>query len=243
MKGVILAGGLGTRLLPLTKVTNKHLLPIGDNPMIYYPIHRLIDAEIKEIMIITGIEHCGAIMSLLGSGEQFGCSFTYKVQDKPDGIAGALKLCKNFVGEDKFAVVLGDNIFEDSIKNYVDYFSKADKNCMLFLKKVEHPERFGVAKFKGENLVKIVEKPKNPPSDYACIGIYFYSPKVFEILENISMSHRGEYEISDVNTYFLNYKDCYYNILKGIWTDAGTFDSYRKTNIIVNSRNFLKETS
>jgi glucose-1-phosphate thymidylyltransferase len=243
MKGVILAGGLGTRLMPLTKVTNKHLLPIGEYPMLYYSIDRLIDAGILEIMIVVGVEHCGDIMRLLGSGEEFGCSFTYKVQDKPDGIAGALKLCKNFVGDSKFAVILGDNIFEDSIKDPVCNFKKSNDNCMLFFKEVENPSRFGVGVFKNKKLISVVEKPAIPPTNYACVGIYFYSQKVFDILEKTRRSKRGEYEISDVNSYFLEKKDASHVFLEGIWTDAGTFDSYRKTNSIVADKKFINRIS
>mgnify|MGYP001458755121 CR=1 FL=1 len=233
MKGIVLAGGLGSRLLPLTKVTNKHLLPIGEHPMLYYPINKLTEAGITEIMIVVGIEHCGSVMSLLGSGDEFGCSFTYKVQDKPDGIAGALKLCKNFVGKEKFAVILGDNIFSQSIVKSVKEFKAKDRNCMLFLKKVTKPERFGVAEFKNKKLIEIHEKPIKPTSDYACVGIYFYSHEVFKVLDKISVSDRGEYEISDVNSYFLKNEEVNYEILEGIWTDAGTIESYHKTNEIV----------
>jgi len=232
MKGVVLAGGLGTRLLPLTRVTNKHLLPIGNIPMIYHPINKMIQSGITDIMIVTGVEHCGAIMSLLGSGDQFNCSFTYKVQDKPDGIAGALKLCRNFVGEGKFLVILGDNIFEDNILKQILKFKKSDSECMLFFKEVENPQRFGVAKFNNGKIIEVIEKPEVPPSSFACVGIYLYSSKVFEYLDRAKKSDRDEYEISNINSELIKKDKVDFAILKGIWTDAGTFDSYEKTNKI-----------
>jgi glucose-1-phosphate thymidylyltransferase len=237
IKGIVLAGGLGTRLHPLTMVTNKHLLPIGTEPMIHYPVKKLVDAGITDIMIVTGAEHSGAMMTLLGSGRRYGCTFTYKVQDEPDGIAGALNLCRGFVGSSNCIVILGDNIFKDDLKEHVQSFLEKSKNCSLFLKKVDNPKRYGVAVFDGENLIEVEEKPNNPKTDLACVGIYLYSNKVFDIISNIKPSDRGEYEISSVNNAFIEGGDCDYYILKDLWVDAGTMDSYHRTNWIMYEEN------
>jgi glucose-1-phosphate thymidylyltransferase len=229
-KGIILAGGLGTRLYPLTKVTNKHLLPVGGKPMIYHPIERLVSAGIKDIMIVTGVEHCGSIMTLLGSGADHNCSFTYKVQDKPDGIAGALKLCKDFVNDCNCVVLLGDNIFKENLKSHVISFSQSNDECKLFFKNVGDPRRYGVGVFKDKCLVKIEEKPKKPKTNLACVGIYFYTKEVFDIIDKIGISDRGEYEITNVNNVFINNKQCSHAILEDKWVDAGTMDSYHNTN-------------
>lgn len=230
VKGIILAGGMGTRLYPLTKVTNKHLLPIGGKLMIDYPIQRLVDAGINDIMIITGTEHCGAIMSLLGSGASNDCSFTYRVQDQPDGIGGALSLCEDFVGDSNCVVLLGDNIFQEDLAPHVKDFQNNTANCRLFFKSVGDPRRYGVGVFKKKKLVMVEEKPERPQTDLACVGIYFYSSKVFEVLKGMKMSDRGEYEISDINNVFIDAGDCDYTIMKGRWADAGTMASYHTTN-------------
>jgi len=233
IKGIVLAGGMGTRLYPLTKVTNKHLLPLGGEPMIYHPINRLVEANIDDIMIVTGVEHCGGIMTLLGSGKEFGCSFTYKVQDEPDGIAGALRLCRDFVGDSACVVILGDNIFKENLTPHVDSFLLNSNDCKLFFKKVPDPRRYGVGNFVNKKLVGIDEKPEIPKSNMACVGIYFYSNKVFDIIEKTTPSDRGEYEISTVNNVFLESFLCDYVILQERWADAGTMDSYNSTNTLV----------
>lgn len=233
IKGIILAGGMGTRLLPLTKVTNKHLLPVGDVPMIYHPIERLVEAGVNDIMIVTGVEHCGEMMSLLGSGASHGCNFTYKVQDRPDGIAGALKLCENFVGDDHCVVLLGDNIFKENLSSHIQNFINSDSECKLFFKHVDDPRRYGVGEFEGDKVIGIDEKPENPKSNLACVGIYFYSSAVFEVLENAPMSDRGEYEITAINNVFVRRRTCSYSILEERWADAGTMNSYHATNALV----------
>tara|TARA_Y100000034_G_scaffold99307_1_gene121919 strand:+ start:10091 stop:10813 length:723 start_codon:yes stop_codon:yes gene_type:complete len=230
IKGIILAGGTGSRLYPLTKVTNKHLLPIGGKPMIDHTILRLVEAGITDIMIITGIEHCGAMMSLLGSGASYDCSFTYRVQDEPNGIGGALSLCRDFVGDSDCVVLLGDNIFQENLEPYVREFQSIEKNCMLFFKRVADPRRYGVGVFARKKLIKVEEKPDRPQTDLACVGIYFYSNKVFDILGNMKKSDRGEYEISDINNEFIESGDCTHAVLEGRWSDAGTMSSYHSTN-------------
>ncbi len=230
MKGVVLAGGTGSRLFPLTKVTNKHLLPVWNQPMIYYPVKKLVESGINEIMIVTGVEHMGDIVSLLGSGKEFGCQFTYRVQDEAGGIAQALGLCQQFVGQDKFAVILGDNIFSDSIRTAVKEFEKSPAQARVFLKEVEDPERFGVAEIKDGAIVSIVEKPKKPKSNFAVAGVYFYSPSVFEVVKSLKPSMRGELEISDVNQYYLDEGSLDFSLLKGWWTDAGTFESLERAH-------------
>ena len=229
-KGIILAGGLGTRLYPLTKVTNKHLLPVGGKPMINHPIERLVDAGVTDIMIVTGVEHCGGIMSLLGSGADYGCSFTYKVQDQPDGIAGALKLCKNFVNDSNCVVLLGDNIFKENLKIHIKSFNESEKKCKLFFKKVGDPRRYGVGVFENKRLVKVEEKPKKPKTNLAGVGVYFYSKEVFDVIDSIGISEREEYEITSVNNIFIDKKECDYAILEKKWVDAGTMDSYHNTS-------------
>lgn len=228
MKGIVLAGGTGTRLYPLTKVTNKHLLPVGSKPMIFYPIEKLIGAGINEILIVTGTEHMGDVVNLLGSGKDFGCRFTYKVQDEAGGIAQALGLAENFAGHEPMTVILGDNIFETGL-------SKALKNyhgngAQILIKKVEDPERFGVAELDGENIVGIEEKPKKPKSDYAVTGIYMYDPEVFELIKTLKPSKRGELEITEVNNHYIKKRAMKYSVLDGWWTDAGTHESYKIAN-------------
>ena len=244
MKGIVLAGGKGTRLMPLTKATNKHLLPIGRKPMIFYPVEKLTEAGITDIMIITGTDHMGDMINMLGSGKDLGCKLTFKVQDEPDGIAGALSLCKDFVGEDTVAVLLGDNIFEESIEKYVKRFSSwimmsevnDVKQCMLILKEVKYARRFGVATVENDEIVEIVEKPKTPKSNLCVTGIYFYDKHVFDFVKELSVSDRGEFEITDVNNYYINNGIARYDILEGWWTDAGTFSSYERANNLINSQ-------
>ena len=234
MKGIVLAGGTGSRLYPLTKVTNKHLLPVGNKPMIYYPIEKLTDAGIKEILIVTGTEHMGDVVNLLGSGKDFGCRFTYKVQDEAGGIAQALGLARNFVGNDSMAVILGDNIFESDLNDATKNVEKS--GARILIKEVDDPERFGVAELDGDKIIGIEEKPDQPKSNYAVTGIYFYPPDVFDVIENLEPSERGELEVTDVNNYFIRNGRMKYSILKGWWTDAGTPDSYKRANEFATKR-------
>jgi len=233
VKGIILAGGKGTRLYPLTKVTNKHLLPVGGLPMIDYPIQRLVESGVTDIMIVTGVEHCGGMMALLGSGAEYGCSFTYKVQDKPDGIAGALRLCRGFVGDSPCVVLLGDNIFNENLSKHINNFVESTDDCKLFFKRVPDPRRYGVGYFKNKKLIQVEEKPEKPKTNFACVGIYFYTNKVFDIIETTEKSVRGEYEISSVNNMLIKSGKCSYAVLKDSWTDAGTMDSYHKANSLI----------
>ena len=228
MKGVILAGGTGSRLYPLTKVTNKHLLPIGSKPMIYHPIKKLLEIGVTEILIVTGTEHMGDVVTLLGSGKDFDCKFTYKVQDEAGGIAQALGLAENFAGTDSIIVILGDNIFENSLRNAVRNFSGS--GSQILIKKVHDPQRYGVAELDGDKVVSIEEKPAHPKSDYAVTGIYFYDTKVFQIIKQLQPSKRGELEITDVNNFYIENSEMTSSIIEGWWTDAGTFDSYRHAN-------------
>ena len=224
MKGIVLAGGTGSRLYPLTKVTNKHLLPVGNKPMIYYPIEKLIGAGIEEILIVTGTEHMGDVVNLLGSGKEFGCRFTYKVQDEAGGIAQALGLAENFTGNDPMTVILGDNIFESDLKGAVDNYPGS--GAQILIKKVEDPERFGVAEMEGDRVIGIEEKPKVAKSNYAVTGIYMYDADVYGLIKNLKPSGRGELEITDVNNHYINEGKMKYSILNGWWTDAGTPESY-----------------
>ncbi|MBN1866639.1 NTP transferase domain-containing protein [Candidatus Sumerlaeota bacterium] len=234
MKGVILAGGTGSRLHPLTKVTNKHLLPVGRKPMIYHPIEKMCAAGLKEILIVTGCEHIGDVMSLLGSGKDFGCSFTFRVQDEAGGIAQALALAEHFAAGDAVTVILGDNIFEGSIAPMIRAFEEAGgKGAVLGLKKVAQPQRFGVAEVRGGRIVAIEEKPANPKSDLAVIGIYIYDSSVYDIIRGLKPSARGEYEITDVNNTYIAQGALRYHDLEGWWTDAGTFESLAQANELV----------
>tara|TARA_R110002074_G_scaffold30671_3_gene86595 strand:+ start:6018 stop:6731 length:714 start_codon:yes stop_codon:yes gene_type:complete len=233
MKGILLCGGLGSRLHPLTKVTNKHLLPVGEKPMVLHSVEKLVQAGVRDIMIITGTEHMGDMISLLGSGAEYECEFTFRVQDKPDGIGGALALCENFVGGDNCVVILGDNIFYSSLEQDVKDFNLKQKNCQLFLKEVPDPQRYGVADFEGDRVIGIEEKPSKPKSNFAITGIYMYDNKVFEILRNLKPSARGEYEITDVNNVYIERESMSFAILDGWWTDAGTHPSYYKANKLV----------
>ncbi|MDP8261880.1 MAG: sugar phosphate nucleotidyltransferase [Candidatus Ancaeobacter aquaticus] len=234
MKGIILAGGLGTRLSPLTKITNKHLLPIYDKPMIYYPIETLVAAGVKDIIIVTGGNNAGDFLRLLGNGKDFGLKhINYTYQEGEGGIAQALGLTEHFVAGDRIMVVLGDNIIEDDITCYVEDFKKQKDGAKILLKEVEDPERFGVPVFDGDTIVNIEEKPKNPQSNYAVTGIYMYDSSVFDIVKNLKPSSRGELEITDVNNEYIRRKNMTYGTLKGWWTDAGTFESlYRATNLV-----------
>lgn len=240
MKGVILAGGLGTRMDPLTRVTNKHLLPVFNQPMIHYPIQTLIDAGIKKILIVTGGNSAGDFLKLLGNGEDYGINdIHYAYQKGEGGIADALRLAEHFVGQDRFIVVLGDNVFDGSIKEYVKQFAKQKEGARLLIKKVDKPERFGVVKFQGNKIGSIIEKPKKPPSHFAVTGLYMYDRKAFDFIRKLKPSLRGELEITDVNNMYLKKGLLEYSILKGHWTDCGTFESLYRANILV-ARKILK---
>ena len=227
MKGIILAGGTGTRLFPLTKVTNKHLLPVGKEPMIFNPIRQLISAGITDILIVTSKEHMGDVVGLLGSGYDMGCDFTFKVQDRPGGIADALALAEGFAGGERIVVILGDNILTHSIKSHVDDFKNQPSGAKVLLKKVGDPERFGIAALDEQNkmIIQIEEKPQNPKSDHAVIGVYMYDNKVFDFIRKIESSDRGELEITSVNNIYVEAGEMMYATVNGDWTDAGTFES------------------
>ncbi len=233
LRGVVLAGGTGSRLKPLTKVTNKHLLPVGRKPMIYYPIEKLISIGITEILIVTGVEHMGDVVSLLGSGREFGCNFSYKVQDEAGGIAQALGLAENFANSENLAVILGDNIFQADLRPYAKQFIDQKQGARLLLKQVSDPHRFGVAEFNDSHILSIEEKPKQPKSDYAVTGIYFYDHSVFEIIRTLKPSARGEFEVTDINNAYIQKNQLKYDIMQGWWTDAGTFESLQKANELV----------
>jgi glucose-1-phosphate thymidylyltransferase len=233
VKGIVLAGGTGSRLFPLTKVTNKHLLPVGKEPMIFHPIKKLLEAGITEIMIITGTEHMGDVVGLLGSGKDFNCQFTYRVQDMAGGIAQALGLCESFVGQDRCCVILGDNIFEASLSEGLKRFQEQPGGAALFLQEVPDPQRYGVATVNGDKITKIVEKPKNPESSMAVTGIYMYDHSVFTVIRTLRPSGRGELEITDVNNAYLEKGQLTWTRLDGYWTDAGTFDSWKHANDLV----------
>jgi len=244
LKGVVLAGGLGTRLHPLTKITNKHLLPIYNKPMIYYPIQTLVDAGIQDILVVTGGNHAGEFLRLLGNGYQFGLKYiNYAYQEGEGGIAEALGLARHFIDRDRVVVILGDNIIEKSIKKDVDDFIKQPHGAKIMLKQVPDPERFGVVEFSGKKIVRIAEKPRQPKSNYIVTGIYMYDSDVFNIIKTLKPSGRGELEITDVNNAYIKRKILTYGILKGWWTDSGTFDSLVKaTNLVVRKVNNKQNT-
>ncbi len=231
IKGVILAGGLGTRLAPLTKITNKHLLPVYDKPMILYPLETLRRSGITDILVVTGREHASHFMNFLGSGKEYGVSISYAIQDKNNGgIADALKYAEEFSRGGPIAVILGDNIFEQHFKKEVSAFTKG---AMMFFKEVEDPSRFGVPVFdkSGTRLVRIEEKPKDPKSTYAQAGFYIYDPKIFSDIKKIKPSGRGELEITDVNNRYLQREELSFAFVKGFWSDAGTFESLLNASV------------
>jgi glucose-1-phosphate thymidylyltransferase len=234
MKGVVLAGGTGSRLYPLTRVTNKHLLPIYDKPMIYYPLQILVDAGIDDILIVTGGSSAGDFLRLLRNGKDFGLhQLNFAYQEGEAGIADALRLAEHFAGEQKICVILGDNIIEGDIRQAAQQFEKQERGARILLKEVPDPERFGVPVLENGKIVRIEEKPKVPGSSYAVTGIYFYDWTVFDRIRNLKPSGRKEYEITDVNNSYLRDGQLAHDILKGWWTDAGTFESlWRASNMV-----------
>jgi glucose-1-phosphate thymidylyltransferase len=237
MKGVILAGGLGSRLHPLTKITNKHLLPVHDQPMIYYPIRTLINAGIEDIMIVTGGNSAGDFLRLLGNGKEFGLKhLNYTYQEGEGGIADALSLVEHFADDESICVVLGDNIIEGNVRDAAREYEQQGNGAKILLKKVPDPQRFGVPEIDGNKVLRIEEKPANPKSDFAVIGIYFYDSTVFDIIQTLVPSGRGELEITDVNNHYINRGEMTWNELEGWWTDAGTFGS------LLNASNLVAKT-
>jgi len=235
MKGVLLCGGEGSRLRPLTYSVNKHLIRIGDRPMVEYPLKKMIEAGIKNIHVIVGGENYPAVIKYLGSGARWGIRFTYSIQDRPGGIAEALGMAEPFVRDDKMMVVLGDNIFDMDMRKWVEEFDLLNLPRMAFLFSVtsEHPERFGVLKSDFDGVIDIIEKPKEPPSNQIVTGIYFYTPDVFDIIKSLKPSERGELEITDVNRFYIKYR--LFKLIRhiGNWTDCGTFDSLKAAEIQV----------
>jgi glucose-1-phosphate thymidylyltransferase len=238
MKGIVLAGGTGSRLFPLTKITNKHLMPIYDQPMIYYPIQTLVDAGIEDIMIVTGGRNSGDFLRLLANGVQFGLKhINYTYQEGEGGIADALALAEHFAEGDKICVILGDNIIEGSIREAADRFRKQAAGAHILLKEVEDASRFGVAELAGNSIISIEEKPRQPKSSYAVTGIYMYDATVFEKINTLVPSSRGELEITDVNNAYIRERNMSFSFLEGWWTDAGTFDSLlRAANLVAQTR-------
>ena len=241
IKGVVLAGGLGTRLYPLTSITNKHLLPVWDKPMVYYPIKTLVEAGIRDVMVVTGGNSAGDFLRLLGNGKELGLKhIEYAYQKGEGGIADALRLAEDFIDGNKSVIVLGDNIIEKSIKRSVDKFQRQDTGARILIKKVPDPGRFGVVEFspaRGDKskrrIIKIAEKPKKPKTSYAVTGIYMYDNRVFDIVKSLKPSNRGELEITDVNNAYIKQDRMEYDILSGFWTDSGTFESLLKANNLV----------
>ena len=243
MKGVLLAGGTGSRLYPLTKVTNKHLLPVGRYPMIYHPLLRMRRAGVKNVAVVTSPEHMGDVVNLLGSGRSLGLDLTFRVQDEPGGIAQAIGLCENFVGSDPFVVLLGDNILMEDITGEVAAFERQlaaeGSGARVLLKEVPDPERYGVPRLEEGRIVEIIEKPAQPPSNYSVTGIYFYDPGVFDIIRNLKPSRRGEMEVSDVSNAYIARNRLTSGILQHPWGDAGTMEGWHEANEL--ARNLIYE--
>lgn len=231
LRGVVLAGGSGSRLLPLTRTVNKHLLPVGEVPMIYHPVRALVGAGIVDICVVTGVEHIGDIVSQLRSGADFGCRFTYKCQDDPLGIANALALAEDFSQGHPLAVILGDNIFEDDLSGPLSRYAASGLGAQIHLKQVPDPHRFGVPRFAEDgSLAEVVEKPAAPPTDYAVTGLYCYDARVFDFVRELKPSARGEFEISDVNTRYISLGQMRHERLSGYWSDAGTHASLQRVS-------------
>lgn len=234
MKGVVLAGGTGSRLFPITRVTNKHLLPVYDKPMVYYPIQTLVNAGIREILLVTGGKNAGEFLRLLGNGRDFGLKhINYTYQEGEGGIAEALGLAEHFADGEPVCVVLGDNIIENNVRHAVENFKNQAQGAKILLKEVQDAERFGVAEIRGNRVVSIEEKPRNPKSNYAVIGIYLYDATVFQKIRRLKPSGRGELEITDVNNFYVEEGNLTYEVLDGWWTDAGTFESLLRANNLV----------
>jgi glucose-1-phosphate thymidylyltransferase len=242
MKGIILAGGTGSRLQPLTNVTNKHLLPIYKKPMIYYPLESLLNAGIKDILIITGGEYVGDFLRLLGSGKKFGAHFSYEIQDGNGGTAVALSLAKDFVSEEEFMVILGDNVVTEDIGGFIKKFEFEKKyfKAKILISKVKNPEKYGVVTFKGNKITEIIEKPKKPKSSYVNTGLWMFLPDVFNIIKNLKKSPRGEYEVTDILSHYAESGLLTYSILKSHWTDAGSFESLYNATVLMKKIEDLK---
>jgi glucose-1-phosphate thymidylyltransferase len=232
MKGIILAGGEGTRLYPLTKATNKHLLPVGRVPMIFHAVQQLTDAGIHDIMVVTGTGHMGDMVRCLGSGEEFGCAFSYRVQEKPLGIAHGLSLAEDFARGERVVVMLADNIFGGSIRPVVEHFNQQKEGARVVLKKVSDPTRYGVAALDEQQVINIEEKPRSPKSDFAVVGLYCYDEKVFDLIRQLSYSDRGELEVTSLNNQYIQLRQMEYEIFEGKWMDAGTPESWFEANRI-----------
>jgi len=232
MKGIVLAGGNGSRLAPLTSAgINKHLLPVGRQPMIFWPIQKLVQAGIKDIMLVTGKEHAGSVINCLGSGKDLDCKLTYRVQDEAGGIAQALSLARGFTYGERMCVVLGDNMFLDPLSSYIEEYALQERGARVILKAVPDPQRFGVPELDAKgNISLIEEKPQNPKSEYAVTGIYMYDQRVFDIISRLRPSARGELEITDVNNEYLAWGELQYSVFSGWWSDAGTHESLKLAN-------------
>ncbi len=238
MKGIVLAGGLGTRMMPLTKITNKHLLPVFNKPMIYYPIQTLVDAGIEDILLVTGGTNAGDFLRLLGNGKEFGLKhLNYTYQEGEGGIAEALGLAEYFAAGEKIVVILGDNLLQQGIKKAVDNFQRQEKGAKILLKEVSQPQRFGVAEISGDRIVSIEEKPEAPKSNFIVTGFYMYDSQVFDIVKTLKPSTRGELEITDVNNAYIEQGTMTFEILEGWWTDAGTFESLYNATCLIADKN------
>lgn len=235
MKGVILAGGMGTRLSPLTRATNKHLLPVGREPMLFHPIRQMRAAGIDDILVITSTDHMGDVVRCLGSGKQFGCSLTYRVQEDPGGIAHALALAEGFAGGERICVILGDNVFQYSIRPYAEAFRAQAQGARVLLKAVTEPRHYGVAALDEKHVIEIEEKPHAPKSNFAVVGLYFYDGTVFDHIRQIGPSGRGELEITSVNNRYIAAGLLQYDVCYGEWTDAGQHESYQQANQILSA--------
>lgn len=238
MKGVILAGGIGTRLSPLTEITNKHLLPVGKEPMIWHAVKQLVGSDIGEILVVTATHHMGAVVNSLGSGKRFHCEFTYRVQEEAGGIAHALALAQSFASGDRIVVLLGDNIFEHSIASHVRDFRQQKSGARVLLKEVGDPERFGIAALDEKTIIQIEEKPASPKGNLAVVGCYMYDEHVFDLINQIKPSARGELEITAVNNLYIARGELHFSLIRGRWADAGTFDSLREaSNLLLENDN------
>ncbi|MBU0468829.1 MAG: NTP transferase domain-containing protein [Candidatus Omnitrophica bacterium] len=235
MKGVLLAGGSAQRLRPLTKVTNKHLLPVYKKPMIYYPLETLLNAGIKDILIVTGGEHIGHFFNLLGTGKEWGARFSYEIQEGSGGTGAALLLAEKFVNDREFMVILGDNVVSENVGRFIEDFKKDTEKfkAKVLIAKVNDPEKYGVVTFKGNKIVDIVEKPKKPKSNYVNTGLWMFMPEVFSLLKKLKKSPRGEYEVTDVLSHYVKSEQLSYSILKSQWTDAGSFESLYKATVLM----------